>query len=564
MIRFIRSNLWVRTASFFALASVLPVLGAGLLTLRLLEETALADASRRHRSACALGSALIRDYLDRANEKLTTVSRLLAKELTDQNVGDYTGSNTNYRSTVVQRLNNTVEPPDMYQELEYYANGAEPQFVARGQQQEYQTKQNMLPQYDEQLKRQTTENIQNPQVFVPLKENRNWMALQPQQNNDFNQLTISTPVSAGKSTLGALVAYLDFDRVNLLLDTVAGETYHVMVMNGERKLLARGGKFRPEDGAAVELPVGYSDWTVSVSEPFSSIHVTVAQVRGRAFLWIGVALAMAVMLSLGFTAGIVQPVAALTKTAQKLESGDLAARTGIARTDEIGRLASAFDRMAAALQKLDEAKSDFVANVSHELRTPLTSIKLSIANLLDEIAGPVDDRQRDTLKRLDADVGRMIHMSNDLLEMAKLEAGASQPRREKIDLAALARECISGIEPLAREKNIAVTIAGDGAVEADRAMIHRVLTNLLDNAVKFTPSGGRVTLTVLDRGFRVADTGPGIEMDRLFEKFVQGRQEGIKNRGFGLGLAIVKKLVDLHGGTIRAENAGGAVFTVTL
>ena len=100
---------------------------------------------------------------------------------------------------------------------------------------------------------------------------------------------------------------------------------------------------------------------------------------------------------------------------------------------------------------------------------------------------------------------------------------------------------------------------------ADRSMMYCVLANLLDNAVKFTPAGGRVAVTLVDGGFRVSDTGPGLGVDRPFEKFAQGRQDGVKHPGFGLGLAIAKKLVDLHGGTVEIKTgAGGTEFFIKI
>jgi signal transduction histidine kinase len=220
--------------------------------------------------------------------------------------------------------------------------------------------------------------------------------------------------------------------------------------------------------------------------------------------------------------------------------------------------------MAAALEGLDAAKSDFVANVSHELRTPLTAMRLSIANLLDGMAGEVDERARATLERLRRDAERMVSLVSDLLELARIEAGAVLPRKVACDLAALACECAAAVAPLADDKRISIEVKGEGIAEADPALLRRVVTNLLDNAVRFTPAGGRVAVVASGPELRVSDTGPGLNDPRLFEKFVQGSQDGVKHRGVGLGLTIVKKLIDLHGGSVRLEPGEGATFVIRL
>lgn len=563
MFHLVRSRLVFRLAAVFIFGSVLPIVGAGILTLRLLERSVREDALHRHEVLADLGGSLVRDFIQRGKEKLMTVSRLLDRELTERNVGDWTASNDTYRATVLERLNHLIEPPDMYLELQYYAGGKEPLFVCEAGQQEYQTLQKLEPEYEQRKKQQRDVNAQGSLVREPLCSNRSYVNLQPERNWGFSTLPLSVPVASGKRMSGVVVAYLDFRRVNGILGTMAQGGYHVRLADGKGSILAEAGAALTEM-VGVKRAVGYSDWTIEVQEPASHVYAAVGEVRRQALLWIGLALLLAVGLSVGFSAWIVRPISALTRAAQAMGAGNFTVRAGIHRDDEIGRLGAAFDRMAVAVEKLDEAKSDFISNASHELRTPMTAIRLAIANLLDGVVGPLDDRQQATLQRLRGDVDRMIHLVNGLLELACLEAGAEVPRREKLDLLALARECVANLDPLAREKFISMEVLGEGTVEADRGMVHRVITNLLDNAVKFTPVRGRVTVTVSGPEVRVADTGPGMTVDRPFEKFSQGKQEGVKNKGVGLGLAIVKKLVDLQGGSIRVENNNGAVFIVNL
>jgi len=220
--------------------------------------------------------------------------------------------------------------------------------------------------------------------------------------------------------------------------------------------------------------------------------------------------------------------------------------------------------MAAALEQLDDAKSDFIANVSHELRTPLTSMRLSLANLTDGVAGPLEDRQAVALHRIQSDAERLIKLVDDLLAMARLEAGVEHVASIELDLAELARAVASSLESLASERDVRIVVTGDGRALADSSMLTRVLTNLVDNAIKFSPDGGQVSVEVGDDVLCVRDQGPGLESETMFERFRQGDAEGVKNRGAGLGLSIVKKLVELCGGTITATNDAGACFTVKL
>jgi signal transduction histidine kinase len=225
--------------------------------------------------------------------------------------------------------------------------------------------------------------------------------------------------------------------------------------------------------------------------------------------------------------------------------------------------------MAAALEELDRAKSEFVENASHELRTPLTAMQLSIANLRDGVAGPPSPRQAETLARLARDTERLIRLVNDLLELARLEAGAVELRAEDLALETVALDCVAALEPLARKQGLAVEVSGRGAARADRGVVQRIVTNLLDNAIKFTPQGGRIAVRVADARVEVVDTGPGFADLALFDKFRQGRTAEVKHAGAGLGLAIAKKLAARAGGTIELAagdlQAGrGARLTVRL
>ncbi len=328
----------------------------------------------------------------------------------------------------------------------------------------------------------------------------------------------------------------------------------------------------PAESLWTEVPIGSSGWSVRVEEPLARVMAPYRKLQAEALRWALFALVLAILASLGLAAGIARPLRRLRGAAEGMRHGELSRRSGVAGADEIGRLGEAFDAMASSLERLDRAKSDFVANVSHELRTPLTSLRLSVENLLGGVVGPLDPRQRAPLERIERDLERLARLVDDLLELARLEAGAGRPRKVDLDLGDLARAAIEAWSENAERKRITLTIEGAGRARADAAMMQRVLANLLDNAIKFAPEGSRVIVRLAPDEFRVADDGPGVGADeqaeRVFERFVQGRSDGVKNPGAGLGLAIVKKLVELHGGEVSLSathpDGTGATFVVRL
>ena len=226
------------------------------------------------------------------------------------------------------------------------------------------------------------------------------------------------------------------------------------------------------------------------------------------------------------------------------------------------------------LEELDALKSAFFANVSHELRTPLTLI-LGIVERLSNDAAIGAEGIAD-LRVVERNARVLLHHVNDLLDVAKLEAGRMTIEYAETDLARLVRLTASPFEVPAADRGIALTIEAPPALAAqvDAAKVQRVLTNLLANAVEFTPPRGRVRCTLVHEDDRVslavADSGPGVPPElraTVFERFVQ--LEGGPTRRFGgtgLGLSIAKDLVELHGGTIELGEAleGGALLTVTL
>jgi PAS domain S-box-containing protein len=225
-------------------------------------------------------------------------------------------------------------------------------------------------------------------------------------------------------------------------------------------------------------------------------------------------------------------------------------------------------------RQLDQLKTRFFANVSHELRTPLTLILGPLASRLAVL--PPEDPSRPDLETIERNA-RLLHRHvSDLLDLAKLDAGEMAPRYAAVDLSGLIRFVASCFESLARDKDMHFDVEAPTSLPAqvDGEKVHRILLNLLANAFKFTPRGGRVTLALVRDGnkvrFTVADNGQGVPeamRQAVFERFRQVDEGASRSHGgTGLGLAIAKEFTVMHGGEIALETApgAGACFTVTL
>ena len=248
-----------------------------------------------------------------------------------------------------------------------------------------------------------------------------------------------------------------------------------------------------------------------------------------------------------------------------------------ARTAELEATYRELEASHARLREVDQLKSDFLGNVSHELRTPLAAVKGYVDNLLDGVAGPLTDKPRHYLGRVRDNTERLGRMVSDLLDLTRIEAGKIELIPRALPVADLVGEATDGLRHLADERRVrvAVDLAVCPAVWADPDRVHQVLTNLLANALKFSPPGGQVAVTARPHPgglvrLAVEDGGPGIppaERERVFDKFYQvGRVEAERPPGTGLGLTIARHLVELHAGRIWVEDAprGGAAFVLLL
>lgn len=282
----------------------------------------------------------------------------------------------------------------------------------------------------------------------------------------------------------------------------------------------------------------------------------------------GLAALLALATGLGISRRITRPVARLISVTRAMASGDRSARAGeIKAPGELRELAAAFDHMADTLDYEDKIRRDLVASVAHELRTPVAVLQAGHEALLDGVTEP-DPAELGSLRD---EVLRLARMVDDLQTMAAADAAILQLARDRRDLADIAA---SAADSLARRFE-AAEVALDRRLSpapalADERWMHQVVTNLLSNALKFTPSGGVVTVGTRQDGpdsvLEVTDTGVGIpagDLPHIFDRFWRG-QAAAQTSGSGIGLAIAAELARAHGGTLTAASEPGQGTRLTL
>jgi signal transduction histidine kinase len=292
----------------------------------------------------------------------------------------------------------------------------------------------------------------------------------------------------------------------------------------------------------------------------------------------GVAVVAALVLLLAWLAAwwlarrLTRPLRALTEAAEAIERGELERRVGALGPGEIGALGRAFDAMTEARTRADAARRRMVADVAHELRTPLTHLRCRIEAAQDGLL-PSDPGM---LQLLHDEIAHLSRLVQDLQDLAMADAGQLRLELEDVDAAEQVARVAEAASAAARSRGVALEVAPAPAlrVRADVVRLRQVLSNVVDNALAATPTGGRVALRVSGEPgavqFEVVDSGPGVpaeKRDAVFEPFL--RLDAARARssgGAGLGLAIVRRWVEAHGGRVALDEApgGGARVRVTL
>jgi two-component system sensor histidine kinase BaeS len=296
----------------------------------------------------------------------------------------------------------------------------------------------------------------------------------------------------------------------------------------------------------------------------------------EALAWAGLAsLVLALVVSLFFSRGLAAPLRALRTASHHLAEGHYHERVPVQGGDELGQLAGSFNTMAEKLEQVETFRRRLIGDVAHELRTPLTAIKGSMEGLVDGVLPATSQ----TFEQVAAEADRLSRLVDDLQELSRAESGALPLELGPVSVPDLAGTAIRRLQAaysargVALETDLPIDLP---LVRADAGRLLQVLTNLLNNALQYTPAGGRVRLSAQGRDHeiqvRVADTGIGIPPEHLpfiFDRFYRvdpsrSRQAG---GGSGIGLTITRHIIEAHGGHIQVESPGenlGTTFTFTL
>jgi len=329
---------------------------------------------------------------------------------------------------------------------------------------------------------------------------------------------------------------------------------------------------------SVAIPLTVEDTivgTIVVHREMKDMDTGMGALSGQVVFPVLVAVAFAFVLVFFLSRYIVKPIREISYAAGELSRGNYDWRVQPRTHDEIGELAQSFNKMAEDIKLQDSLRNTFIANVSHELRTPLASTQGFIQGMLDHA---IDEADRDKyLEIVLGETKRMNVLISDLLSLAKLESGQFPIELSEFDINELVRRCIIMFEQRIEDKNLEVNIQLSEEkmmVWADEDRISQVVTNLVDNAVKFSEESGELKIwtdSVGDKVYvNIADTGEGIpaeEQAYIFERFYKVDKSHSRNKpGTGIGLSLVKRIITQHGEkiSVQSEPGKGAAFTFTL
>ena len=327
--------------------------------------------------------------------------------------------------------------------------------------------------------------------------------------------------------------------------------------------------------ATVPFATGDQKYLIEVGGSATPIKNVLRRFLVSLFIGLFVVLALAIWGGFWVIKWALAPVKKITATAEEITSHHLDKRLPIVDTgDEIANLSKTLNQMISRLEESFQSINRFTADASHELRTPLTIIRGELETAL--LDNSLSKNVRETIYSLIEETDNLSKIVQCLLSLSRLDAGRAQMECVRLDLADLVSTIADQMAPLADEKNVTLSAQmGRGAeVVGDRVRLKQVVVNLLDNAIKYTPEGGTVTVgvNVSDRQaqLEVSDTGPGIpgsDLPHVFDRFFRAdRTRRGTIEGAGLGLSIVQSICTAHGGAVKAENHanGGCRFTVKL
>ncbi|MBU9720938.1 MULTISPECIES: sensor histidine kinase [Bacillaceae] len=318
-----------------------------------------------------------------------------------------------------------------------------------------------------------------------------------------------------------------------------------------------------EDNPKHTITMVFHEFDQELKQISSIIHITVL-----------VAIIIAGIIIFYTSRKMTSPLREMNHSALQFAKGDFSHRVNIKSKDEIGQLAETFNYMAKELASIDQMRKDFVANVSHDLRSPLTSIKGFLGAMMD---GTIpQEQQYKYFSIMKNETERLMKLVNDLLDMARLEAGQMEVEPISYNFSEQLRLTIAKMEPTLSENQLDIELLGeeeDVFVHADPNRMEQVLVNLLQNAVQFSKEKGSIDVAIMKEGdnatIRIRDYGHGMsesDVRYIWERFYKKDKARSSKSGTGIGLSIVKHIIDLHDTTIKVESDldKGTTFTFTL
>ena len=455
-------------------------------------------------------------------------------------------------------------------------------------------------------RREILPNALTDYLVSEMRERNSWAVVTDRTVDEARPIVIiAVPIQKG----GAVIARIDGAAINQLFESIelSPQVVISVVDSDGRILFRRRGSEASSDAEVSWAPLSSvltSERTnvVELISPIDGVkrvygmaHVrdtglvamigipssTLYEPARRRLIRYGLTGFIALLLALGaalvIERSIVKPVRRLRATAQRLGGGDLTARTPELGGGEIGDLGTAFNTMATQiaereerLTELDRLKSEFVSNVSHELKTPLTTIKL-LAHLLQR-SGLTEEEKLDFAKTIAVECDRQIEFVGNLLDLSRIESGAYKLRQTRVDVRELISSCVDFERHRAESLGLKLTTnvpAGLPDVTGDFEALRRVIRGLIDNAIKYTPEGGRIAISAseLDQtiAINVGDTGKGIpenDLPHVFDKFYRVASES--QTGVGLGLYLAQHIVAQLDGEITVESKPGMGTTFSM
>jgi len=371
------------------------------------------------------------------------------------------------------------------------------------------------------------------------------------------------------------LSYLAVILIGLVVLGVAGQAALPLTFRRHMLGMMTGA---PGAGAGAGMGMGpaYGRQTQTAADPNTQLFADYRASFNDALLIAGgAALLAAVILSVFLSRSVTKPVEAVSAATHRVAAGRYDERVPVKGSDELAQLADGFNQMAQKLDDVESMRRRLIADVSHELRTPLTAIRGSMEGLMDGVLPATDE----TYQQIHTEAERLNRLVDDLQELSRVEARAYELHFEPLDVQALAGTVMKRLGSLAASRGVSWSLdIGPHLprVQGDQDRLLQVLTNLVSNALQYTPQGGSVTVAAqrVDGEVQVTvrDTGAGIGAEHLahiFDRFYRvdksrSRQAG---GGSGIGLTIARALVEAHGGRIWAESEGagkGSVFTFTV